>query len=204
MTVSEASGLTVTEVSWAASGLHGIWRDDLEIATEIHGALKNLLFTDIKQGEKHFVGKIDSIAMDQEFAESENGWLSGPFVYDLANIEFAPVNEDERVSLDRISMSGKLQDFDFAAWQALSEWGNSLSLAVDGTLPSSLGDSRAATQIFEAMNLGAGNMGLSISNLSYGPPGRQELKMDGLNLNMSYDNGARPGAYSFSVDWQGV
>ena len=204
MTISDAGGVTEGEVSWGASALRGIWRADLETATEIHGALKNLLFTDINQNEKHIVGKIDSIAMDQEFAESTNGWWSGPFVFDVANIEIAPASEDERISIDRVSMSGKLQDFDFAAWQALSEWGTSLSIAVDGTLPSSLGDSRTATRIFEAMNLGAGNMGLTVSNLSYGPPGRQEFKMGELNLNMSYDNGARPGAYSFNVNWQGL
>jgi len=204
MTISDAGDVTEGEVSWGARDLHGIWRADLETATEIHGALKNLLFTDIKQGQKHFIGKIDSFAVDQEFAESANGWWSGPFVYDVANLEIAPASKEERVSIGRVSMSGKLQDFDFAAWQALSEWGNSLSITVDGRLPISLGDSRAATRIFEAMNLGAGNMGVSISNLSYGPPGRQEFKMGGLNLNMSYDNDARPGAYSFNVDWQGL
>ena len=204
MTVSESNGLTVGEVSWAASGLHGIWRADLEIATEIHGALKNLLFIDIKQGEKHVVGKIDSIAMDQKFVESTNGWWSGQLMYDVANIEFAPANEDERVSLGSVSVNSKLQDFDLASWQALFEWGNSLSIVVDGTLPSSLGNSRAATQIFETMNLGAGNMGLSISNLSYGPPGRQKFEMGELNLTMNYDNGARPGTYSFQLDWRGL
>jgi hypothetical protein len=54
------------------------------------------------------------------------------------------------------------------------------------------------------MNLGAGNMGLSIANLIYGPPGRPEFKMGELNLNMNYDNDARPGTYSYYLDWRGL
>ena len=204
MTVSGTSGLTEAEVSWAANRLHGIWRADLEVATEFHSALKSLLFTDIKQGEKHLVGKIDSIAIDQKFAESTNGWWNGQLAYDVANIELAPANKDERVSLESVSVSSKLQDFDFASWQALFEWGSSFSIAADGTLPSSQGDSRAARQILETMNLGAGNMGLSIANLIYGPPGRPEFKMGELNLNMNYDNDARPGTYSYYLDWRGL
>ncbi len=204
LTISDAGGVPEGEMSWGTSALRGIWRADLETATEFHGALNKLLFTDISQSGKHIVGNIDSIAIDQEFAESANGWWSGPYVFDVANIEFSPAAQDEHISLGKVSLSGELQDFDLAAWQALSEWGSSISIAVDGTNPNSFGDSRAAARIFEAMNLGAGNMALLISNLSIGPPGRQQFKMGELNLDMNYDNDARPGAYSFNVDWQGL
>ncbi|MDA0230076.1 MAG: hypothetical protein O3B21_07790 [Proteobacteria bacterium] len=204
MTVSEAGGITEGEVSWGAGALRGVWRADLRTATEIHGSLKSLIFTDINQNERQVVGKINSVAMDQEFAESANGWWSGPFVYDATNIEVSPADRDENVSLGKLSVSGELQDFDLYAWQALSEWGDSISAAVDGTGPTSFGGSQAVARIFEAMNLGAGNTGLLVSDLSYGPPGRPEFKMGELNLSMNYDNGARPGAYSFNVDWQGL
>lgn len=204
LTFSDAGGVPEGEVSWGTSALRGIWRADLETATKFHGALNNLLFSDIDQSGKQVVGKIDSVAIDQEFAESTNGWWSGPFTFDVANIEFTPAAPDEKISLSKVSLNGELQDFDLAAWQALSEWGNSISIAVDGTDPNSFSDSRAAARIFEAMNLGAGNMALLISNLNIGPPGKQEFKLGELNLNMSYDNGARPGAYSFNVDWQGL
>ena len=201
VTVSDAEGKPEGAISWSESAMRGIWRADLETATAFHGALKNVRFTEPSEDGTLEFGRIDSIVLDQELKESANGWWSGPFTFDVSNIEIAPPGENERISLEAVSLRGRFQDFDLAAWQALSKWGSSVSIAQEGVAANPFGDGLAAARIFEAMNLGAGNMALKVSNLRFGPPGIEEFSMAGLGLDLSFDNDARPGAYSLGVAW---
>ena len=201
VTVSDAEGKPKGAVSWSESAMRGIWRADIETATAFHGALKNVRIIEPSEGGTLEFGRIDSIVLDQELKQSANGWWSGPYTFDVSNIEIAPPGEDEQISLEAVSLSGSFQDFDLAAWQALSEWGSSISIPEEGTEANPFGDSLAAARIFEAMNLGAGNMALKVSNLRFGPPGIDDFSMGGLRLTMSYDNNARPGAYNLGVEW---
>lgn len=198
----DTGGKSEGRMSWRESALRGTWRADLETATILHGALKKVRLTDESADETQLFGTIGSISIDQELVESANGWWSGPFALNVTNLDIAPPAEDEQLSLARIALSGQVQDFDLAGWQALSEWGSTISIGGDGTGVNPVGDGPTAARIFEAINLGAGHMGLTISDLSFGPSGNHQFRMGDLSLTARYDNGKRPGAYSVTVIWR--
>ncbi len=204
MNITDTDGNREGRISWSDSAISGTWRADLETATVIHAALNDVNVTAQVQGESQSMAKIGSLRLDQEFVKTGNGWWSGPYSYDVVELELTPPSEENHISMEKLSLSGKLQGFNLAAWQALSEWGSEMSIELDDADPVPFENGIEAARIFEAMNLGAGNMYLSISGLRHGPPGLNQSKLDGFSLRMSYDNGARPGAYSLALAWQGL
>jgi len=201
VTISDATGVTEGRIEWSGSAVRGIWRADFDTTTVLHSKLKNVRFVDVSSDKEEIFGNINSVALDQQLEKSANGWWGGPFTFDVLNIKITPPGKTDQISLEKISMSGNFQDFDLAGWQALSEWGSTLSIPKEGSTANSFGNSKAAASIFEAINLGAGITRLQVSDLRYGPPGLKQFKMAGLAVDMSYDNGARPGAYSLAIDW---
>ncbi|MEC9453592.1 MAG: hypothetical protein VYE58_00765 [Pseudomonadota bacterium] len=96
VTVSDAEGKPKGAVSWSESAMRGIWRADIETAATFHGALKNVRITEPSEGETLEFGRIDSIVLNQELKQSANGWWSGPYTFDVSNIEIAPPGETSK------------------------------------------------------------------------------------------------------------
>jgi hypothetical protein len=204
VSISDIHGRPEFRIEWRESALRGVWRADLEIFPVLRGSLHDIILIDQRQADGIRQGSVDFLSIDQALMENANGLWSGPFSFNLSKLDIHSATENESFSLEHISLTSDISEFDLASWQALSESLGELPDLNEDTDFMVFGELRNAAKIFETMNAGAVSMALSLSNVRFGSPGVRQFGLRELVLNTSYDNGARPGEYRLAVKLDGL
>ncbi len=130
-------------ITFGSSAISGVWRADLETATDYDMQIRNAAVIVNDGGTSQQVGRLESISAVQTMTELENGLWDGDLAFDMRNLSLE-FDRSDGLSIGAISVSSQGRAFDFAAMTELSN-----ALGFGG--PEVMENPEALNQLLEAL-----------------------------------------------------